>query len=571
MRFSLISALYVAQISTTVTALWPAPSQLSTGTSVAWISPNVKITYVPLNSGGYRRDVAPQSKRPSDAQLIAGASQRFSKLLTSSAYIPWKLYPKGKDFEPAPGSGTTISSVTITQVPSKGNSTDSVDESYTLKLSDSKVKITAATAQGAMHALTTLTQLFYLSSKGGYYTTQAPVTIQDAPEFSWRGLNVDIARNYEPPSKIKTLIDGLAFNKFNRLHIHATDSQSWPLEIPSIPDLAGKGAYRPDYAWTAADLEDVQSYAYARGVMPYIEIDSPGHTASIAWSQPDLIVGYNQQPWPTFCNEPPCGQVKLNSKATNEFFDHLAADLYPRTAKWSERFHSGGDELNANIYGLPGSGVGSNSSAKIKPALQNFVRHVHQNIRKNGMKPIVWEEMLLNWNLTLEKDVIIQTWLSTDSIATATSQGYKALFGEYSWWYMDCGFGQWVDPLTTNPNTPIVPPYTDYCSPYKSWREIYAYDPTANLTAAQKANVLGGEVHMWGELTDPQNFDGKVWPRASAAAELLWQGPTGPKGVNYTVTNRLADQRERMVAMGFEASVVQMTWCLQTGGESCAQ
>ena len=75
---------------------------------------------------------------------------------------------------------------------------------------------------------------------------------------------------------------------------------------------------------------------------------------------------------------------------------------------------------------------------------------------------------------------------------------------------------------------------------------------------------------MWGELTDPTNFDGKVWPRASAAAELLWQGPTGPKGVNYLVTSRLADQRERMVAMGFDASVVQMTWCLQTGGQSCA-
>ena len=57
--------------------------------------------------------------------------------------------------------------------------------------------------------------------------------------------------------------------------------------------------------------------------MAYVEIDSPGHTASIAWSQPDLISGYNEHPWPTFCNEPPCGQVKLNNDGVYDFFDKL--------------------------------------------------------------------------------------------------------------------------------------------------------------------------------------------------------------------------------------------------------
>ena len=37
----------------------------------------------------------------------------------------------------------------------------------------------------------------------------------------------------------------------------------------------------------------------------------------------------------------------------------------------------------------------------------------------------------------------------------------------------------------------------------------------------------GGEVHMWNEQTDPVNLDSRVWPRAAAAAEVLWSGKIG--------------------------------------------
>lgn len=37
--------------------------------------------------------------------------------------------------------------------------------------------------------------------------------------------------------------------------------------------------------------------------------------------------------------------------------------------------------------------------------------------------------------------------------------------------------------------------------------------------------MVGAEVHLWSELTDPVNLEGKLWPRASVAAEVLWSGP----------------------------------------------
>ena len=509
-----------------------------------------------------------EARQTSDTDLVNKALQRFKGTLQKGAYVPWRFYQRGTDYEPAKSyTAASVKSITVQQV--KGSDDD---ESYSLTLAkDGTTAIKAATAEGAMHGLNSLAQLFYKTSGGQYYTKLAPVSITDKPTYGWRGLNVDIARNYQSPDQIKRLIDGLAFNKFNRLHIHATDSQSWPIEIPSLPNLAKKGAYSPELVWSAQALKDVQTYALERGIQSVIEIDSPGHTASIHWSEPELIVGYNEQPWggvPSYCNEPPCGQVKLNNKAVKSYFAKIYKDLLPRVAPFSSYFHSGGDEVNSNVYALDG-GLNTNDSTKIQPYLNTFMNDLHSLVTSASLKQLVWEEMILVWNVTVPTaTTLVQSW-QPGSLPLVLKKGYKALFGDYTYWYLDCGYGQWIDPNTTNPDTPIVPPYADYCSPQKSWRQIYAYDPRINVTAEEQKLIQGGEVHIWGELTDEVNLDAKVWPRASAAGEVMWSGPKGVAGVDESVTRRLADMRERLVGLGFAPQMVQMTWCLQNPG-SCS-
>ena len=86
----------------------------------------------------------------------------------------------------------------------------------------------------------------------------------------------------------------------------------------------------------------------------------------------------------------------------------------------------------------------------------------------------------------------------------------------------------------------------------------------ANIPDDQKHLVLGGEVHLWAELTDSVNLDFMLWPRTAAAAEMLWRG----KGeVCEGTTRRLAEMRERLVKMGVRAGVVQMEWGLRNPGE----
>lgn len=514
-----------------------------------------------------------------DEVVLETAIARVKESILTVQYTPWKLHPRGSLFEPpTDASRTSIKSILIHQNTSahswqEASLSDDVDESYTISLMENgDVTITTISHLGVLHALETLTQLFYKhsGSNAGIYTALAPVEIFDYPSFRHRGLNLDIARNIFAPADVHRTIDAMASNKFNRLHLHATDAQSWPLEIPSLPELAAKGAYHPDQIWTVQDLHDVQSHGLSRGVIVFLEIDMPGHTASIANAYPELITAANQQPhWETYAAEPPSGELKLNSSAVFSFLDKLLSDLLHRTTPYSPYFHTGGDEVNSNAYLLDET-VLSNNSAILQPLLQTFFSRVHDKVRAGGAIPIVWEEMLLDWNLTLGPDVLIQTWRSDEALLHTVQKGFKALAGNYNHWYLDCGFGQWLDPAPGS--NVIASPYTDYCSPVKSWREIYTYDILAGIPADLVHLVIGGEVHMWSEQTDAVNLDEKLWPRAAAAAEVLWSGRKDVGGNLRPVANatrRLAEQRERLVLQGIAAGPVQMVWCLQNEG-ACA-
>jgi hexosaminidase len=245
---------------------------------------------------------------------------------------------------------------------------------------------------------------------------------------------MDVARNWFATSDIKRMIDAAGYTKFNRFHLHVTDAQSWPLEIPAIPELAAKGAYRSDLTYSPAQVRDIQYYGALQGVQVYLEIDMPGHTSSIWYSNPDLIASFNKQPdWNTYAAEPPSGTLKLNSTKVNTFLNTLLNDLLPRLSSYSAYFHTGGDEVNLNAY-LNDETIRSNNSAVIQPYMQKFVDRNHAQVRAAGFTPIVWEEMLLTWNVTLGDDVIVQSWQSDEAVAQIVAKGHKVMTGNYNYW-----------------------------------------------------------------------------------------------------------------------------------------
>jgi hexosaminidase len=145
------------------------------------------------------------------------------------------------------------------------------------------------------------------------------------------------------------------------------------------------------------------------------------------------IAAFEQHPWDQYCAEPPCGTLKLNSSAVDNFLEKLFDDVLPRVSPYSAYFHTGGDEINANAYTLDET-VRSKDPAVIKPFLQRFVDRNHAQIRKAGLTPVVWEEMALEWGLKLGSDVVVQTWISEQSVNKVTALGHKTIFGNYNFW-----------------------------------------------------------------------------------------------------------------------------------------
>lgn len=61
--------------------------------------------------------------------------------------------------------------------------------------------------------------------------------IKDRPTYSHRGLLIDTARNFIPIADIERTLDGMGASKLNVFHWHATDTQSFPLEIVRVPQM----------------------------------------------------------------------------------------------------------------------------------------------------------------------------------------------------------------------------------------------------------------------------------------------------------------------------------------------
>lgn len=188
---------------------------------------------------------------------------------------------------------------------------DERDESYNLTIpaDGSYATLTACNALGMLRGITTFEQLIYvlpksarsIASTGVAYIPHAPLTIEDTAAFPWRGLLLDTSRNFYPLSSLKKMLDVMSWSKFSEFHWHVTDSQSWPLEVGTYPNLTD-AAYNTDSVYSKDDVSDLISYANAIGIDVVMEVDTPAHTASLVTAFPDIIDCYMEDCMPPLIN-----------------------------------------------------------------------------------------------------------------------------------------------------------------------------------------------------------------------------------------------------------------------------
>ena len=131
--------------------------------------------------------------------------------------------------------------------------------SYTLDVTASGISITGADETALFHGAQSLLALV----QPGVDTIPA-LSVQDAPRFAFRGMHVDIARNFQPVQSLQALMDQMAAYKLNKLHLHLSDDEGWRLDIPSLPELTAVSSKR------AFVLDNDGNVSETRSLMPQL-------------------------------------------------------------------------------------------------------------------------------------------------------------------------------------------------------------------------------------------------------------------------------------------------------------
>ncbi|WP_390520473.1 beta-N-acetylhexosaminidase [Vibrio fortis] len=186
--------------------------------------------------------------------------------------------------------------VSVAVVPTQFKGDLAKSGAYDLSISKEGIAITAFDKTGAFYAVQSIFGL--IDSQN--VESLPLLSIQDAPRFDYRGVMVDVARNFHSKDAILATLDQMAAYKMNKLHLHLTDDEGWRLEIPGLPELTEVGANRcfdldekscllPQLGsgsttdnfgsgfFSKADYVDILKYAKARNIEVIPEIDMPAH------------------------------------------------------------------------------------------------------------------------------------------------------------------------------------------------------------------------------------------------------------------------------------------------------
>ncbi len=173
---------------------------------------------------------------------------------------------------------------------------EAISGAYQLHIGANEAVITGFDQAGVFYGLQSLLSLIPSSGEQKIARLEA----KDAPRFDYRGIHLDVARNFHSKDAVLRLLDQMAAYKLNKFHFHLTDDEGWRIEIPGLPELTDIGGKRchdlsektcllpqlgsgPDSnnngsgLFSRPDYIDILKYAQARQIEVIPEIDMPAH------------------------------------------------------------------------------------------------------------------------------------------------------------------------------------------------------------------------------------------------------------------------------------------------------
>lgn len=184
---------------------------------------------------------------------------------------------------------------------------------YSINVNET-VTITYSSEESCFYAVVSLLQM--IEGENGDLAI-SKCFVQDAPNFQWRGLHLDVSRHFYTVDEVKRFIDLMALYKFNTFHWHLTDDQGWRIEIKKYPKLTEVGAWRDSTVnahysttprtytvekyggyYTQEQIKEVVAYAAAQYITIVPEIEMPGHARAALAAYPEYSCTGEQQEVP---------------------------------------------------------------------------------------------------------------------------------------------------------------------------------------------------------------------------------------------------------------------------------
>jgi hexosaminidase len=401
-------------------------------------------------------------------------------------------------------------------------------EAYSLEIGQDGVTIASAGDAGLFHGAVSLWQLLTPDAGRGPVAL-APVRVDDAPRFAWRGLMLDSARHFQSPAEIEKIIDGMAALKLNVLHWHLTDDQGWRLEVPKYPRLTSVGAWRtppfgsPDRQapakgkaparyggfYTRADVRRIVVYAAERQITIVPEIEMPGHATSALLAYPQFGEGAK----PEVADQTRWGGFPYVYGVGDPSFRFLedvlteVMDLFP-----GRYIHVGGDEAERERWNAsPAAQARLKALGTTDPAaLQAYFTHrIADFLKAHGRTLVGWDEILLGGDLP--GDAVVTSWHGVQGGLDAAAKGHDAVMAPAPVFYFDNRQGLGAEE-----------------PPGRGWlvrlRDVYAFEAApATLTPQVAGHILGVQGNLWTEhVRTAADVEAMLFPRAAAIAEDGW-------------------------------------------------
>lgn len=315
------------------------------------------------------------------------------------------------------------------------------DEEYKLDIIDEEIKINFADKSGLSYALNSLFQLLVNAKlEGSDFISN--YQIHDMPRFKYRGIHLDISRNYYGPKKIKQLLDFMHYFKLNKFHLNITDDEGWRIEIPGLPELTDIGSKRgytaderdhlnPAYGSGSkinmlygsgylkrSEFIEIIKYANERNIEIIPEINFPAHSRAAVKAMESryfkylelndtlkaeeyLLSDLNDQSRYISAQGYNDNVISICKESSFKFFEKVIDELYfmfDDAGVKLKNFHLGGDELPYGAWiGSPicQEFVNVNKTITFNNLVENAFRRVIYILNDRNIDVSGWEDVLL--------------------------------------------------------------------------------------------------------------------------------------------------------------------------------